>query len=61
MPSIKEVETMSVLTLYRLLIKNMQFYPSKNRFQLLIAVKEEYILLIILIDFMKIKDLQTMI
>lgn len=39
----KEVlSKLSTLTLYRLLVKNLRFYPSKNRFQVLLAVKEEF-------------------
>lgn len=32
----------SVLTLYRLLMKNMRFYPSKKRFELILSIKEEF-------------------
>ena len=41
MLSIKEVESMSAKALYRVLIKNMKYYPSKNRFPLLLSIKEE--------------------
>ena len=36
------IQRMSVLALYRTLLKNMKFYPSKNRFQILLATKEEF-------------------
>ena len=35
MYSIEAIKKMSVRTLYRLLIKNMQRYPSKNRYLIL--------------------------
>ncbi len=31
---------LSTLTLYRLLIKNIKFYPSKKKFDLLLSIKE---------------------
>ena len=33
---------MSVLTLYRNIIKHMKHYPSKKRLELLLAAKEEF-------------------
>jgi len=32
--------TLSTLTLYRILMKNMKFYPSKKKFELLLSIKE---------------------
>ncbi|CAK78492.1 unnamed protein product (macronuclear) [Paramecium tetraurelia] len=40
--SIQEIQAMSLLTLYRMLIKNVQYYPSKNRFKIMLAIKESY-------------------
>ena len=31
---------LSTKTLYRLLLKNIKFYPSKNRFNIMLAIKE---------------------
>ena len=31
---------LSTLTLYRILIKNMRFYPSKKKFEVLLSIKE---------------------
>ena len=31
---------LSTLTLYRILIKNMKFYPSKKKFEVLLSIKE---------------------
>ena len=28
----EELEKLSLITMYRILIKNMKYYPSKNRF-----------------------------
>lgn len=36
------LSSLSTLTLYRLLIKNMKFYPSKKRFELLLSIREEF-------------------
>jgi len=33
---------LSTLTLYRLLLKNVKHYPSKNRFGIMMAIKEEF-------------------
>eukprot|EP01017_Pseudomicrothorax_dubius_P045627 TRINITY_DN7910_c0_g1_i4.p1 TRINITY_DN7910_c0_g1~~TRINITY_DN7910_c0_g1_i4.p1 ORF type:complete len:112 (-),score=22.24 TRINITY_DN7910_c0_g1_i4:151-486(-) len=38
----EELFKLSVRSLYRLLLKNMKYYPSKNRHEILIAVKEEF-------------------
>jgi len=38
----QKVETFKKLTalmIYRLFLKNMKFYPSKNRFELLVAIQ----------------------
>lgn len=43
MPSITEIESLSIKCIYRLFIQNMKYYPSKNRFSLLVAIKEEYL------------------
>ncbi|CAD8161800.1 unnamed protein product [Paramecium octaurelia] len=40
--SIQEIQAMSLLTLYRMLIKNVQYYPSKNRFKIMLAIKESF-------------------
>ena len=37
-----DLTKLSTITLYRMLIKNMKYYPSKNRFNLLVATKEEF-------------------
>ncbi len=39
---IDEIKKLSVLTLYRLIIKNCKYYPSKNRFQIMLAAKEDF-------------------
>jgi hypothetical protein len=39
--NLAEIEKLSVRSMYRILIKNMPFYPSKNKYPLLLAVKEE--------------------
>ena len=36
----EELAKLSVKTLYRLLIKNMKYYPSKKRFSLYLETKE---------------------
>jgi len=36
----KKLEALSVLVLYRMLIKNMKFFPSKNKFLILESTKE---------------------
>ena len=38
----EEILKLSTLTIYRMLIKNFQFYPSKNRFQIMLAIKEDF-------------------
>ncbi|CAD8094944.1 unnamed protein product [Paramecium sonneborni] len=40
--SIQEIQAMSKLTLYRMLIKNVQYYPSKNKFKIMLAIKESF-------------------
>ncbi|CAD8082650.1 unnamed protein product [Paramecium primaurelia] len=40
--TIQEIQAMSILTLYRMLIKNVQYYPSKNRFKIMLAIKESF-------------------
>jgi hypothetical protein len=42
MHALEEIEKMSARTLYRELFKNMRFYPSKNRFNILLALREEF-------------------
>lgn len=40
-----KVETfkkLSLTTIYRLFLKNMKYYPSKNRFELLTTIQEEF-------------------
>ena len=37
-----ELEKLSMRTVYRMLLKNMKSYPSKNRFGILEAVQEEF-------------------
>lgn len=37
-----EIFKLSTLTIYRMLIKNFKFYPSKNRFQIMLAMKEDF-------------------
>lgn len=40
-----KVETFKKLSLtmiYRLFLKNMKYYPSKNRFELLTTIQEEF-------------------
>jgi hypothetical protein len=41
----RKVETFKALSLqliYRLFLKNMKYYPSKNRFELLTTIQEEF-------------------
>ncbi|KAL4461041.1 hypothetical protein ABPG74_016513 [Tetrahymena malaccensis] len=40
--SLAEVANLTTKTMYRLLLKNMKYYPSKNRFQIMMAVREEF-------------------
>ena len=43
MPTIYTKEylsSLSLLTVYRQILKNIKYYPSKNRFQLILATKE---------------------
>lgn len=40
--NINDIANLSAKTMYRLFMKNMIFYPSKNRFQILMAIKEEF-------------------
>lgn len=42
MHALEEIEKMTARTLYRELFKNMKFYPSKNRFNILLALREEF-------------------
>ena len=46
-PNHLEILKMPVLILYRNIIKNMRYYPSKNRFNLLLASKEGKLIIII--------------
>lgn len=39
---VSELEKLSTLTIYRMLLKNMKHYPSKNRFGILNAIQEEF-------------------
>jgi hypothetical protein len=36
---IETFKALSTLMLYRLFLKNMKLYPSKNRFELLVAIQ----------------------
>ena len=36
----EELAKLSLCTIYRMLVKNMKDYPSKNRFPILLAIKE---------------------
>ncbi|KAL4506966.1 hypothetical protein ABPG72_001387 [Tetrahymena utriculariae] len=40
--SLADVANLTTKTMYRLLLKNMKYYPSKNRFQIMMAVREEF-------------------
>jgi len=40
--NLSEVNNLTVKAMYRLFLKNMRYYPSKNRFEVLLAVKEEF-------------------
>lgn len=42
LPTQAQVQKMTVLALYRNIIKHMKHYPSKKRFNLLLAAKEEF-------------------
>lgn len=42
MLSTAEYHAMNALQLYRTLLKSMRAYPSKNRFQLIVAMQEEF-------------------
>jgi hypothetical protein len=35
-----ELKKLSILTLYRLLVKNTKHYPSKNRFNIEMTIRE---------------------
>lgn len=35
-----ELEKLSTLGIYRMLLKNMKYYPSKNRYGILEAIQE---------------------
>jgi hypothetical protein len=39
---VEDFKALSLLMIYRLLLKNMKFYPSKNRFDLLTTIQEEF-------------------
>jgi len=39
---IDNLKKISTLVIYRLILKNMKFYPSKNRLEILDAVIEEF-------------------
>lgn len=39
-----ELNKLSMLSLYRLLIKNIKYYPSKNRFNIEMAIREGIII-----------------
>ena len=39
-----ELNKLSMLSLYRLLIKNIKYYPSKNRFNIELAIREGIII-----------------
>lgn len=38
----EEIVKLPIKTLYRMLLKNFEFYPSKNRFGIYLAMKEEF-------------------
>ena len=38
--SAEELAKLSTRTIYRLLLKNIKHYPSKNRFGIMLAIKE---------------------
>ncbi|EAS01473.1 complex 1 protein, LYR family protein (macronuclear) [Tetrahymena thermophila SB210] len=40
--SLADVANLTTKTIYRLLLKNMKYYPSKNRFQIMMAIREEF-------------------
>lgn len=38
----EEIVKLSVKSLYRILLKNFQYYPSKNKFNIYLAMKDEF-------------------
>lgn len=38
--SVEELSKLSTRTIYRLLLKNINHYPSKNKFGIMLAIKE---------------------
>jgi len=40
--SAEELAKLSTRTIYRLLLKNIKHYPSKNQFGIMLAIKEEF-------------------
>ena len=38
----EEIQKLGMKTVYRLMIKDFRFYPSKNKFQIMMAMKEEF-------------------
>ena len=39
---VEAFKKLSLLAIYRQFLKNMKHYPSKNRFELLTAIQEEF-------------------
>ena len=38
----KAIKEMNPTTLYRMLMKNIKYYPSKNRFEIMLEIKHEF-------------------
>lgn len=39
---VAELSKISTLTMYRMLLKNLKLYPSTNRFDIMIAMQDEF-------------------
>lgn len=39
---VAELSKLSTLTIYRMLLKNLKLYPSTNRFEIMIALQDEF-------------------
>lgn len=39
---VSEMSALSILSIYRMLLKSMKHYPSSNRHDILLAVQEEF-------------------
>jgi hypothetical protein len=40
--STEAFKKLALTAIYRLFLKNMKYYPSKNRFELLTSIQEEF-------------------